>query len=115
MIRDIDKYRVYDTKLKEYISPYVFVDYHGELCANGLYYPPPWCEHCIVERCTGQLDANELFIYEHDIVECVTGARGVVRWFPEKCAFMVDTKPYSTQLCHTQKIVGVEHEEKEKK
>ena len=68
MNNDRFKFRVWDNNKNEYVSPFVFINYHGELCANETRWFYPGHENCIIEQCTGLRDRDGKLIYEGDLV-----------------------------------------------
>ena len=90
MIDPCLKYRVFDEETKKYVSEYVFVNHHGEICwiRNGDFYR----HKTTVEPCTGVCcRATGNLIYKGDIVRYnYPGATpNVVDWNPKTCRWVV--------------------------
>ena len=68
-------------------------------------------EYFVIERCTGKADKNGNLMYAGDLVRCANGTVAPIVWDQDRCAFLIDTKPYKTEISGLEEIVGNIHEE----
>lgn len=114
MYGDLLKYRVWDTEEKKYVSEYVFVNHHGEVCLikTGCFYH----HETVVEHCTGWYDKNRRLIYDGDVVLHVDHGRMFVTWSNTKMQFYLSDgtilrHPLVWDMPPTLEIVGNMHDE----
>lgn len=70
----------------------------------------------IVYQCTGIRDANNILIYEGDIVQTITGAIGDVRWLNSGFVAVYSGNLITfSAVCGTMKVVGNIHDKEVEK
>lgn len=115
MNNDRFKFRVWDNNKNEYVSQFVFINYHAELCANETQWFYPGHENCIIEQCTGLRDKNGKLIYEGDVVLFVGKVKLAVQYTPNEWEMAGDdvNVPLTENTARFVKIVGNIHEAKQ--
>lgn len=115
-----NKFRVWDREehcYQESDADYCRINYNGELECMFTYDNGIGCgyeyiqDHCIIERCTGKADKNGNPMYAGDLVRCANGTVAPIVWDQDRCTFLIDTKPYRTEISGFEEIVGNIHEE----
>ena len=116
------KFRVWDKSNQRYVDTFsdaynriwrYYIDQNGDLIGVGEDNVDRVLDrkNFIIKQCTGIRDMNDVLIYEGDLVQTVTGARGYVRWI--NGGFCVVFRDGSCcAVCGTQKVIGNIHERK---
>ena len=95
-------------KHKADIVPVAVCGFDGYAHIRDLLLEP---ECFVIERCTGKEDKNGNLMYAGDLVRCANGTVAPIIWDQDRCAFLIDTKPYKTKISGLEEIVGNIHEE----
>ena len=111
------KYRVWHKEEKRYVTGNFSISPSGHLhkiCGDedGVYEIEMDTQVFAVEQCTGKEDKNKRLMYGGDLVRCANGTVAPIIWDQDRCAFLIDTKPYKTEISGLEEIVGNIHEVK---
>lgn len=108
MNNDRFNFRFWNKDKKHYERTTFVISRDGDVYCWGSDVPE---DDIIVYQCTGIRDANDILIYEGDLVQTITGARGYVRWINGGfCVVFRDGA--CCAVCGTQKVIGNIHERK---
>ena len=104
------KFRVWNEKERRYVELAFFVSSEGTLYIHFPLYMIAYSNPYTIEQCTGKEDKNKRLMYGGDLVRCANGTVAPIIWDQDRCAFLIDTKPYKTEISGLEEIVGNVHE-----